>query len=246
MPPIKSTPFVRPSAPLAAADARAASRIALVDRGMRLNLLGLAYTSIEAIVSIVAGMASGSVSLLGFGIEGAIEFAGGLAAHWRLVGDGDEERREWIEVQAQRVMGVSLMALATYVGWESLHALFSGEGPKHSVAGIAMAAASSLFMPWLARAKHRVAYALRSGALKAQAAQARICAWLATVVLVGLGLNALLDWWWADAAAALVMVPLIVREGFDGLRGHSHGFLAGNKADVQKHRAPSVVTKEPS
>lgn len=242
---LKSSPFIRPSKPLAAADARAASRVALVEQGIRLNLIGLAYTVVEASVGIVAGLASGSVSLLGFGIDAGIEFTAGLTAHWRLASDGDEERRERIEGQAHRVIAILLLALGAYVAFESVDALILGAGPSRSWPGIALAVASVCFMPWLARAKHRVATMLRSGALKAQAAQTRICAWLAAILLLGLGLDTVFGWWWSDAVAGLTMVPLIVREGLDALHGdHTHHFLDGDIDEVQKHRAPLIITSE--
>jgi divalent metal cation (Fe/Co/Zn/Cd) transporter len=117
------------------------------------------------------------------------------------------------------LVGVSFLLLAVWVAWESLESLVAGEAPDQSLVGIVLAAASLLVMPILARAKRRVAIELGSRALAADSRQTDLCAYLSAILLLGLGLNALLGWWWADPVAALVMVPIIGREGYLALKG---------------------------
>ena len=212
-------PLATPSVPVPIRPPATEPRAALVRRGLVLGYLGLAYNIVEAGVGIVAGALSGSVSLLGFGVDAAIEFTSSLAALWRLHGDDHAARREQLERRALRLIGLTLLALAAYVALEALEALRERRAPEESPVGIGLAVASLLFMPWLARAKHRVAMALGSGALVIEAKQTSLCAWLAAILLAGLALNAAFGWWWADAVAALGMVPLIVAEGVNGLRG---------------------------
>ncbi len=216
-------PAAAPPLPLApvASPPPAAARAALVRRGLWLGYVGLLYNFVEAVVSLVAGIAAGSVSLIGFGVDAAIEFTAAITALWRLHGDEHEHRRERIEVRALRIIGGTLVVLACYVGWEAVQALRGAEVPRASIPGIVLAAASMLAMPLLGRAKRRVALALNSGALVIEAKQTSICAWLSGILLVGLVLNALLGWWWADPVAALLMVPLIGYEGLNGLRGRN-------------------------
>jgi len=115
-----------------------------------------------------------------------------------------------------------LLALALYVLVDAARALYLREAPERTVAGIVVAGASVLIMPMLARAKRRIGIALGSRALVADAMQTSLCAWLSVIVLVGLGLNALLGWWWADPVAAILMTPIIAKEGIEGLRGEQH------------------------
>jgi divalent metal cation (Fe/Co/Zn/Cd) transporter len=199
--------------------AATAERARLVRRGLRLGYFGLTYNFVEAGVALAAGIAAGSVSLVGFGADAAIEFTSSISALWRLHADHDQARRERLERRTLRIIGVTLLALGAYVGWEAVEALREARAPEHSPVGIVIAALSLSIMPFLARAKRRVAFALGSGALVIESTQTSICAWLSAILLAGLGLNTLFGWWWADPVAALVMVPLIAREGFDGLRG---------------------------
>jgi divalent metal cation (Fe/Co/Zn/Cd) transporter len=196
-------------------------RAALVRRGLRLNYLTIGYNAFEAVVSLAAGLMAGSVALLGFGIDSVIEVTSSAAAQWRLRTDLDHARRERVERQAHRVIGVSFLALATYVAYESATALWYREQPERSLLGVAVLALSVVVMPILAGAKRRVARALRSGALEAYATQTSLCAYLSVIALAGVGLNAALGWWWADPVAALAMVPIIVKEGLEGLRGEA-------------------------
>lgn len=195
------------------------ARTALVRRGRTLSWLTLGYNSLEGVVAIVAGLLAGSVALVGFGIDSVIELLASVAALWRLASDADPISRERAERLTLRVVGTLFLALAAYVTWEAGTALWKREAPHESIPGIVLAALSVVVMPLLARAKRAVANALGSGALRSEAMQTQLCMWLSAILLGGLVLNAALGWWWADPVAALVMVPIIAREGIEGLRG---------------------------
>lgn len=197
----------------------ATDRAALVTRSRWLNLATLAYNALEGVIAIGSGIAAGSVALIGFGIDSGIELAASGVALWRLDADADHERRERVERVAHRLIGALFVALALYVAVDAGLALWHREAPHESPVGIALAAASVLVMPMLARAKRRIGQALGSRALTAEATQTSLCMWLSAILLAGLLLNALVGWWWADPVAALVMVPIIAREGVDGLKG---------------------------
>lgn len=197
----------------------AAERRALVRRGLWLSYATIGYNTLEALVSILAGLLAGSVSLIGFGVDSAIEVTAAGAAQWRLRADLDPERRERVEGVTLRAIGWSFLALAAYVMYDSGKALWLRERPERSIAGIVILAASVVVMPILARAKRRVAHGLSSSALRADAAQTSLCAYLSLIALVGVGLNSFAGWWWADPLAALLMVPIIGREGLEGVRG---------------------------
>ena len=197
------------------------TRDSLVRRGLRLNVATIAYNSLEAVISVVAGVMAGSVALVGFGVDSVIEVTASGAAQWRLRADWDPARRERVERVTLRVIGATFLALAAYVAYDSLTALVRRERPDASAVGIAIAALSLVVMPLLARAKRRVALAMGSGALAADAQQTTLCAYLSAILLGGLALNAALGWWWADPVAALVMVPIIAKEGVEGLRGQA-------------------------
>jgi divalent metal cation (Fe/Co/Zn/Cd) transporter len=208
---------VTATSPETTADPR--RRRALVRRGAWLGVATIAYNAVEAVLSLAAGAAAGSVALVGFGVDSVIELSAGGAALWRLRADGDPARRERVERMAHRVVGACFLALAAYVAVDAAHSLWARDEPRESPLGIAIAAASVVIMPLLARAKRRVARGLSSGALAAEATQTALCSYLSAILLGGLALNAGLGWWWADPVAALAMVPIIVREGVEGLRG---------------------------
>jgi hypothetical protein len=136
-----------------------------------------------------------------------------VAAQWRLRADIDPVRRERVERVTHRAIGASFLVLAVYVAVDSVTTLWAREAPEASTVGIVILVLSVLVMPILARAKRRVARALQSRALEADAAQTSLCAYLSVIALAGVGLNAAFGWWWADPAAALVMVPIIGKEG---------------------------------
>jgi divalent metal cation (Fe/Co/Zn/Cd) transporter len=183
-------------------------------RGTRLEWLTLGYNSLEALIALVSGMIAGSPALVGFGLDSVIEVTSGATLLWRL--RRDSERAELI---ALKVVGACFLALAAYVGYASAASLVTGIPPERSIPGILLAIVSLVVMPLLARAKRRVAGKIGSAALTADARQTELCAYLSAILLVGLALNALLGWWWADPMAALAMVPIIAKEGVDALRG---------------------------
>lgn len=194
-------------------------RARLVRRSQLYSRVTLLYNCAEGVLSIGAGVVAGSVALVGFGLDSVIEVIASVAALWRLRGDADLERREHAERIAVKVIGASFIALAIYVLVDAVHALATHEVPERSVLGIGITATSVIVMPFLARAKRRIAVKLGSRALSADAMQTDLCAYLSAIALLGVVLNAVLGWWWADPVAALAMVPIIGREGVQGWRG---------------------------
>ena len=197
----------------------AASRVALVQRGLWLNYASIAYNVLEAVASLLAGVLAGSVALIGFGFDSVIEVTASGAAQWRLRADVDKTRRARAEHHTTRTIGWCFMALAAYVAWDAAVALLRREAPERSAPGVVILSLSVIIMPLLAAAKRRVALQLGSRALTAEAKQTSLCAYLSAIALAGVALNAAAGWWWADPVAALLMVPIIAREGFEGLRG---------------------------
>ena len=191
----------------------------LVRRGLRLNYLSIAYNVVEAVVSLVSGLLAGSVVLVGFGVDSVIEVSASAAAQWRLRVDVDRVRRERVETVTRRGIGISFLALALYVALDSGKSLWLAERPDRSITGIVILTMSVIVMPVLSRAKRRIALALDSRALASEATQTSLCAWLSAIALAGVALNAALGWWWADPVAALAMVPIIAKEGVEGVRG---------------------------
>jgi divalent metal cation (Fe/Co/Zn/Cd) transporter len=189
----------------------------LIRRGKRLEYFTVAYNSLEGIVSIAAGAMAGSIALVGFGVDSVIEVSSGAFLLWRL------HTGEKAEQLALRLVGASLLALAAYVTYESAGLLIHSEQPERSLPGIVIAVISLVVMPLLARAKRKVAAGINSAALRADARQTDFCMYLSAILLAGLSLNALFGWWWADPAAAIIMVPIIAKEGWEAVRGHSCG-----------------------
>jgi len=194
-------------------------RGAMARRGRRLQYATIAWNSGEFVVAVVAGLVSGSVALVGFGVDSAIEVTSSLAALWRLRRDADDADRARAEQRSLRAIGVCFLLLAAYVAGDAALSLARRQAPEVSPTGLVLAALSLVVMPTLVFFKRRVARALASGALSAESRQTEICAYLSAILLAGLGLNATLGWWWADPVAALVMVPFIAREGWLALRG---------------------------
>jgi divalent metal cation (Fe/Co/Zn/Cd) transporter len=195
----------------------------LVRRGQRLEYFTIAYNSVEGLVSIVAGLIPGSVSLVGFGLDSVIEVASGFALLWRLHHDLNQSRREQVERTTLRIVGWCFVALAAYILYESGSTLIGHDIPQRSIPGIIVAAVSMVVMPLLARAKRRVAAGIGSGAMQADSRQTDFCTYLSAILLGRLFLNVVAGWWWADPMAGLVMLPIIAKEGIDGLRGKACG-----------------------
>ncbi|HEY6074460.1 MAG TPA: cation transporter, partial [Anaerolineales bacterium] len=174
------------------------ARPQLVRRGLWLNYLTIGYNTIEALVSLAAGLVAGSVALVGFGVDSAIEVTASLAAQWRLRSDLDPKRRERVDRVTHRVIGASFLALAAYVVVDSGITLWQREAPEPSIVGCIILVLSVMVMPVLARAKRTVARGLTSRALQAEAMQTSLCAYLSVIALAGVALNTLFGWWWAD------------------------------------------------
>jgi divalent metal cation (Fe/Co/Zn/Cd) transporter len=187
-------------------------------RGRWLEYLTVGWNMLEGVIAVGAGLVAGSVSLVGFGFDSFIESLSGGALLWRLRSDDDAERREQL---ALKLVGTSFLILAAYVAFDAAKSLIMREPPESSYVGIGLSILSLIAMPLLARAKRRVAANLNSRALAADSRQTDICAYLSAILLGGLLLNALLGWWWADPVAALVMVPIIAKEGVEALRGET-------------------------
>ena len=196
-------------------------RQGVAQRGKRLEYFTIGWNTLEGLVAVVAGALAGSISLLGFGIDSFIEVTSGTVLLWRMSVDADALKRERNERLSLRVVGVCFLALAIYVGYESVSDLVSRKAPEHSIPGIVLACVSLVVMPVLSRAKKRVAAGLGSSAMHADAKQTDFCVYLSAILLIGLLLNAMLGWYWADPLAGLIMVPIIAKEGFEGIRARA-------------------------
>jgi divalent metal cation (Fe/Co/Zn/Cd) transporter len=198
-------------------------RAAVVRHGRKLEYFTIAWNALEGLVAVVAGAIAGSISLVGFGIDSFIEVTSGSVLLWRMSVDADVHRRDRNEKRALQVVGVCFLGLAAYITYESALDLLFKRPPEHSIPGIVLACISLIVMPLLSRAKRRVGVALGSAAMHADAKQTEFCTYLSGILLIGLLLNAFFGWWWADPVAGLIMVPIIAKEGFEGLQGKACG-----------------------
>lgn len=198
-----------------------AARADLIRKGRRLEIFTVTWNSLEGLVAIASGVIAGSIALVGFGFDSGIEVLSGFVLLARLSLDHNELQREKIERMSVRLVGVSFLILAAYVGFDSMSMILKHEPPQKSIYGIALALLSLVVMPWLAREKRKVGSAINSGALMADAKQTDFCVYLSGILLAGLLLNALFGLWWADPLAAIIMVPIIGKEGWEGIRGKS-------------------------
>jgi len=199
----------------------AAQRPAAVQRAVALNRLTLGYNAVESVVALAAGVVAGSISLVGFGLDSVVEVSASLVLMWRLAAERRDGCTQDADTRATKAIAVSFAALAAYVGIEALRQLSTGAAPDSSAVGIALTFVSLAVMPFLARAKRRLAPALGSQAQVAEANQTSLCAVMSAVVLVGLGANAVLGWWWADPIAALGIAALAAVESVRTWRAES-------------------------
>src|SRR5215470_17505636 len=197
----------------------ALGRTAVARRGQRLEYFTIAWNAFEGIVAIGAGLFARSISLVGFGIDSFIEVTSGSVLLWRMSVDANVRYRERNEKRALRIVGLCFLLLAVYIAFESGSDLWFRRAPEHSIPGIVLACASLVVMPLLSWSKRKVGYALISAAMHADAKQTQFCTYLSAILLVGLILNAVFGLWWADPIAALIMVPIIAKEGIEGVQG---------------------------
>lgn len=183
----------------------------------------ITYNLVEAIVALSAGTIASSGALFGFGLDSTVEVISALAVLWQFSGR-DHEAREKI---ALRVIAFSFFALAGYVGIQAVASLIVRTAPEHSTIGIALAAISLLVMPGLSWFERRTGHELGSASVVSDSKQTLVCTYLSAVLLVGLLLNSLFGWWWADPVAALVIAGFAVREGVEAWRGDACGTSAG-------------------
>ena len=194
-------------------------RARLERRAKQLAWGGNAWHLVEFAIALGAGIAAGSVALIGFGADSLVEFAAGAVIVWLFTGGrGTSERSERF---AQQLVAASYFVLAAYIGTESIRDLAGGHHPSASWVGIGLAAFTAPTMPLLAMTKRRVGRKLNSSATVSEAQQNQICAYLSVALLVGLLANALAGWWWADPVAALVIGIVAAREGLETWKGKS-------------------------
>jgi divalent metal cation (Fe/Co/Zn/Cd) transporter len=196
-------------------DSLSASQAAsLVRRGLLLEYLTIAWSVLSAAVATVAGIAAGSIALVGFGLDSVIEVFAGAVVVWQLRGTtGGRDR------PALRLIGGAFLLLAAYVLVQALRSLLTQSRPEDSVAGIALTAGALVVMALLGTAKSRTGTTLGNPVLLTEAKVTLIDAGLAATLLAGLVFNAAVGWWWADPLAALFLVALAVKEGLEALRG---------------------------
>ena len=186
-------------------------------RARSLAWIGIGWHVVEFAIAIGAGLAAGSIALIGFGADSLIEALAGLVVLWlftgKRVGSHAAERR------AQQLIAATFFALAAYVSIEAVRALAGGDQPRTSWVGIGLAAFTAPTMPLLARAKRQIGAKLSSAAAVKEASQTQLCAYLSIALLAGLGANAIAGWWWADPLTALAIAGVAVREGRQSWRG---------------------------
>ena len=191
-------------------------RRALLNRHVRfLVIFTISYNAIEAVVALIAGGIANSSALIGFGLDSVIEVSSAIAVAWQFSAKQPETR----EKITLRIIAFSFFALAAYVSYRAISALISQEAADSSLIGIIIASLSILIMPFVAFIQRRTGNELGSHSVVADSRQTLLCTYISVILLLGLGLNSLFGWWWADAIAALVIAGLAVREGIEAWRG---------------------------
>jgi divalent metal cation (Fe/Co/Zn/Cd) transporter len=194
-----------------------------VRRALQLEYLTVGWNVVEGVIAVTAAVMAGSVAILGFGIDSFVECASALVMIWRLRAERHRDlsraHLDRMEHRARRLVAGSLFLLAAYVTFDAVQTLWAGDRPAFSLVGVVLLAVSIAVMLWLARAKMQVARDLGSTAMAADAFQTTACWWLSIAALLGVGLNGLFGWWWADPAAALVIAALVAREGREAWNG---------------------------
>lgn len=208
---IQLTPLRRPLQP--------AARARLQRQARWLAWGGIGWHFVEFGIAFVAGVAASSIALIGFGIDSLIESLAGFVVLWLFTGRRLDSPTA--ERRAQQMIAISFYALAAYIGVEAIRSLAGGHEPGASWVGIGLAAFTAPTMPLLAIAKRRLGRKLGSSATVQEASQSQLCAYLSLALLLGLGTNALLGWWWADPLAALAIAAVALREGRESWRGDS-------------------------
>lgn len=191
----------------------------LVKKALLIEWFLVFYNVTEGIVSVIFGSSAGSIALVGFGLDSFIEVSAAGILIWRLSHKGDEEEEKKKEKKALFFIGLTFFALAAYVIYESCSKLIRQEKPEATSIGVIIAILSLLLMPTLGFMKKKIARQIDSRALEADAMETLICCYLSFALVVGLGLNALLGWWWADPIAGLVMVYFLIKEGREAFSG---------------------------
>ena len=207
------------------------SRATGVRSGVRIEVFTVIWMVIEAVLSIGAGIVAGSALLTAFGLDSMIELVSGAILLWRLLleaREGDTERVERAEHRAAWIVALSLALLCVYVFGTALYGLLTRAMPESSPVGIAISIAAVIVMPWLAITKRRIAKRIESGALRGDAASSLTCGYMAATVLVGLALNALFHWWWAEDIAAFVFLFWLVQETREALEEARSGKEGGD------------------
>ena len=198
-------------------------RPALLRRGLRLEYISLSWNLVEGAVAIVAGIIAGSVALVGFGVDSFVESTSAAVIIWRILAEvrnkAEPDKIAAIERRAQKFVALSLTVFGLYLLFESGSAIVLKERPEASPTGIVLAVLSLGVMWWLARSIRRAGQELHSHAIEADSTQTLACWWMSLSLLVGLGLNALFGWWWADPLAGIAISGLMLREAKDTWAG---------------------------
>ncbi len=190
--------------------------------GLWLVIFTIAYNLLESLIAIFSGYKAESIALVGFGFDSLIEIAAAVLVLWRLLlqlKQTNDDVVEKAETNVHRFVGITFFALAAYILFDAGSALIYQEAPSESLIGIYLAIASLIIMPTLAWGKIRVSKEIGSSALAAEAKETIACSILSLILLVGLSLNAVAGWWWADPVAGLIMLPWLIKEGLAGIKG---------------------------